>query len=99
MARKARRKRPLSSTVQVRPLEKLGLGKRLIRFARTAFFPLVEKLPKKDGEKAEVKEDKHDPLASTDFGARKFEEEEEHEKKKRGRLEALQELVRRALDL
>lgn len=61
----------------------------------TAFFPLVEKLPKSRKEGAEQKKkESHDPLSSTDFGARKFEEEEEHEKKKRGRLEALQDLVR-----
>lgn len=88
----------MSSTVQVRSAYESASDymARLTRFARIAFFPLVEKLPKKNGEKAEDKDDKHDPLASTDFGARKCEEEEEHEKKKRGRLEALQELVRRA---
>ncbi|BGP35674.1 hypothetical protein JCM10296v2_007526 [Rhodotorula toruloides] len=58
-----------------------------------AFFPLVEKLPKEDGKDTQEKDEKRDPLASTDFGARKFEEEEEHEKKKRGRLEALQDLL------
>ncbi|GEM11235.1 C2 domain protein [Rhodotorula toruloides] len=58
-----------------------------------AFFPLVDKLPKKEGEHVNEKKENRDPLASTDFGARKFEDEEEHEKKKRGRLEALQDLL------